>query len=45
MKIVTIFAALAAVAFASDVIELTDSNFDEKINSEEVILVEFYAPW
>ncbi|KAA3671201.1 protein disulfide-isomerase A6 [Paragonimus westermani] len=30
----------------SDVIELTDSNFDEIVlNSEEPWLVEFYAPW
>jgi len=29
-----------------DVIELTDSNFEETvINSEDYWLVEFYAPW
>ncbi|XP_033097687.1 protein disulfide-isomerase A4-like [Anneissia japonica] len=27
------------------VITLTDDNFDEMVNKEELILVEFYAPW
>lgn len=28
-----------------DVYVLTDSNFDEFVNSHEYLLVEFYAPW
>jgi len=35
---------LASLAFASDVVEFTDSNFDQ-VNDYDVILVEFYAPW
>ncbi|CAH1796208.1 unnamed protein product [Owenia fusiformis] len=40
-----VFAALVAVTFASDVIDLTDSNFDSVVNGEDIILVEFFAPW
>ena len=30
----------------NDVVELTDSNFDELVlQSEDLWLVEFYAPW
>ena len=36
---------LAASAFGSDVIELTDSDFKEKTKDEAVMLVEFFAPW
>lgn len=36
---------LAASAFCSDVIELTDSNFKEKTKDEGIMLVEFFAPW
>ena len=37
--------AFVNVAFANDVIELHDSDFDTKIRSYEVALVKFYAPW
>ncbi|KAF8621650.1 hypothetical protein AX15_007667 [Amanita polypyramis BW_CC] len=40
--------AIAARAFAdseSDVLSLTTSNFDELVNPEPLILVEFFAPW
>ncbi|KAJ8340306.1 hypothetical protein SKAU_G00349390 [Synaphobranchus kaupii] len=38
-------AVLAKAAWASDVIELTDDDFDSKIGDHEMILVEFFAPW
>lgn len=28
-----------------DVIVLNDNNFDDIVNSKDLILVEFYAPW
>jgi len=41
--------ALVSVFFqsllASDVLEFTDANFDSKIGSHDIALVEFYAPW
>ena len=37
--------ALMAVAMASDVIELDADNFKEGTMGEEMMLVEFYAPW
>ena len=32
-------------ALCSDVIELTDSNFDNTIKDKDILLIEFYAPW
>jgi protein disulfide isomerase family A protein 3 len=29
----------------ADVVVLTDANFDEIVNKEDLIIVEFYAPW
>ena len=40
--LVTLF---AKVAFCSDVIELSDDNFKSSTKGEEVMLVEFFAPW
>ena len=37
--------ALASVAAASDVIDLTPDSFDETVNPESLMLVEFFAPW
>lgn len=42
------FLALAVSVFAdaeSDVISLSASNFEELVNPEPIILVEFFAPW
>jgi protein disulfide-isomerase A1 len=41
------FATVASVyaADASDVLDLTASNFEEKVNPQDLILVEFFAPW
>ena len=38
------FAAGAAPEEEEGVLVLTDSNFDAAVNSEPIILVEFYAP-
>lgn len=35
----------ALYSSSSDVVSLTDSNFESKIKSGGVWLVEFYAPW
>lgn len=40
-----ILAALAGFTRASDVLEFTDDDFDNKIGDHELILVEFFAPW
>lgn len=41
--------ALASSAFASDapsdVLSLTSTDFDNTVNPEPLILVEFFAPW
>lgn len=37
--------ALVAAAFASDVVILTESNFDEVVKGNNFVLVEFFAPW
>lgn len=42
--------ALTVVSFVvasddGDVVVLTDDNFKEKVMSEDLMLVEFYAPW
>ncbi|XP_048886624.1 protein disulfide-isomerase A3-like [Brienomyrus brachyistius] len=40
-----LLSALAAATRASDVLELTDDDFDSRIGHHELILVEFFAPW
>ncbi|EIN10656.1 disulfide isomerase [Punctularia strigosozonata HHB-11173 SS5] len=37
--------ALAATAVASDVLDLTPANFESTVNNEDLVLVEFFAPW
>ncbi|KAK2151762.1 hypothetical protein LSH36_352g00009 [Paralvinella palmiformis] len=39
-----LFGALA-LASAGDVLQYTDSNFDDSIADAELVLVKFYAPW
>jgi protein disulfide-isomerase A1 len=51
MRLLTPFSIIALVAGAladvgpSDVISLTNADFDSVVNSEALILVEFFAPW
>jgi len=47
MKIwfLAIFGLLPIIAYASDVIELTDDDFDDEIAQYDFVLVEFFAPW
>lgn len=39
------FAALVAAEGVSDVLNLDASNFKSLVDPEEMILVEFFAPW
>lgn len=36
---------LLGAARASDVLEFTDDDFENKIGDHDLILVEFFAPW
>ncbi|CAE7137270.1 unnamed protein product [Rhizoctonia solani] len=49
MRLSTIFGSVlvlgATFVSASDVLDLTDSNFKTTVDGEELILVEFFAPW
>ena len=37
--------AKAKIETEDDVLVLTESNFDQAVKENELILVEFYAPW
>lgn len=37
--------ALFSLVSATDVIDLTSENFSDIVNPEELMLVEFFAPW
>lgn len=41
----TTFAALTQSVLADNVIELNQDNFEEKVMDQDLMLVEFYAPW
>lgn len=43
--IIALFIGLTTYAIASDVLVLTDSDFETKIKQYDVALAEFYAPW
>ena len=42
---IALLGLLPFLAHASDVIELTDADFDDEIAQHDFILVEFFAPW
>ncbi|XP_014662378.1 PREDICTED: protein disulfide-isomerase A3-like [Priapulus caudatus] len=44
-KYLALFLAIVSVAVASDVLEYTDSDFSTRVAEEDVVLVEFFAPW
>lgn len=39
------FVGLLTFATASDVLVLTDNDFENKIKEYDIVLAEFYAPW
>jgi protein disulfide-isomerase A1 len=43
--VVLMLALVACAAQASDVVVLTNDNFDEVLNNNAFVLVEFFAPW
>ncbi|PAV66762.1 hypothetical protein WR25_10495 [Diploscapter pachys] len=43
--IVVLAACLASILASGDVLELTDSNWEDSIKTHEIALVKFYAPW
>ena len=53
VKTTFLFAAIAATFSAltqtvladSDVLSLTDKNFDQEVLNQDLMLVEFFAPW
>ena len=45
MKFLLLIAVLAAIARASDVVVLDETNFDTIVNGDKNVFVEFYAPW
>uniref|UniRef100_A0A0N4ZU86 Protein disulfide-isomerase n=1 Tax=Parastrongyloides trichosuri TaxID=131310 RepID=A0A0N4ZU86_PARTI len=46
MKLLLLISALSLIALTyGSVVELTDANFDSRIEEYEVALVKFYAPW
>jgi len=42
---IAVFGLLPFIVHASDVIELTDADFDDEIAQFDFVLVEFFAPW
>lgn len=45
MKVFLLLLSLVVVAFASDVMDLSDSDFASSIANKDIVLVEFFAPW
>jgi len=45
MSSALVFLTLVSAAFASNVVDLTVSNFDEIVSGDKNVFVEFFAPW
>ncbi|CAF0794506.1 unnamed protein product [Brachionus calyciflorus] len=45
LKNLALLLSIICLAYANDVLEFTDSNFDSNILQHDVALVKFYAPW
>jgi protein disulfide isomerase family A protein 3 len=45
MKSLAILFMFVGATLCSDVLELTDSNFNNQVKDKEILLVEFFAPW
>ncbi|UJR10281.1 hypothetical protein I4U23_014488 [Adineta vaga] len=43
--LITFFVGLIAFTTSSDVLVLTDNNFEAKVKEYDILLAEFYAPW
>ena len=41
----TFVCVLFVLSSASDVLEFTDNDFEDKVAEHDIILVEFFAPW
>lgn len=44
-SVLLVVVCTAGVSLASDVIDLKDSNFKNKVEPHDIILIEFFAPW
>lgn len=45
LRVLFLLGAAASTAWASDVLEFTDDDFESSITQYQIILVEFFAPW
>jgi thiol-disulfide isomerase/thioredoxin len=43
--LLTVLVGLITFTIASDVLVLTDSDFETKVKQYDILLAEFYAPW
>jgi protein disulfide-isomerase A1 len=44
-SLLSLYVASAFAEESSDVLDLDASNFESTVNPEDLILVEFFAPW
>jgi len=43
--LVLLLSTIVTITSASDVLELTDDNFQDGVKGKDIILIEFFAPW